>query len=305
MPFHLPSFSRRDFLRTTLLGSAGLLSLRAFGDEKPDIDPDFWALFSDPHIAADPATIAKGANMAEHLQHAVAEVRALAKRPAGLILNGDCAYDRGLAEDYATFTGLMSPVPAAGIPVHLTLGNHDDREIFWAALQNTRSDAPPVASKHVSVVEAARANWFLLDSLEVTKQTPGRLGDEQRAWLATALDARAGKPALVMVHHDPILAETGKKGSLLDTAELLAVLAPRRHVKALIFGHTHAWGVSQHEGLHLINLPAVAYTFGGDNGLTGWTSCRLRNDGMNLEIRANNPERPEHGKVTELAWRTG
>ncbi|MEI9897932.1 MAG: metallophosphoesterase [Chthoniobacter sp.] len=100
--------------------------------------------------------------------------------------------------------------------------------------------APPLASRRVSIVEAGHANWFMLDSLDVTNQTPGRLGDEQRAWLAKALDARADKPALVMVHHNPVFAD-GNKTGLLDTAELIAILAPRRHVKALLFGHTHTW----------------------------------------------------------------
>jgi len=220
-----------------------------------------------------------------------------------VLVNGDCAFDHGLAEDYGTFTGLLHPLSESGLPLHLALGNHDDREVFWGAIKDARPASPPLASKQVSIVEAGHANWFMLDSLEVTKQTPGRLGDEQREWLSKALDARTDKPALVMVHHNPVFTE-GKNTGLLDTAELIAILQPRRHVKALIFGHTHTWRLNDHEGLHLVNLPAVAYPF-NPKEVTGWMDCHLTADGMSLEMHAQDTTHPEHGKVSELRWRAG
>ena len=301
MPLHLTPLSRREFLRRSLAASAGALALPAFRAAAANADPDRWALFSDTHIAADQAAISREVNMAAHLRAAVAEVRALAVPPGGLIVNGDCSLDHGPAEDYATFTELLGPLRAAGLPLHFTLGNHDDREIFWSALKDTKAATPPVASKHVSVLETARVNWFLLDSLDVTKATPGRLGDEQRAWLAQALDARPGKPALLMVHHNPI-APAGKKAGLVDTEELLALALPRRHVKAIFYGHTHTWRFAEQDGLHLVNLPAVAYPF-APSEVTGWVDCKLREGGAALELRALDTKHAAHGKVTELKWR--
>jgi 3',5'-cyclic AMP phosphodiesterase CpdA len=302
MPLHLAPLSRRAFLRRSAFAGASLLTLPVLRAARPQVDPDRWALLSVTHIAADPATIAREVNLSAHLRTAVAEVGALASLPAGVLVNGDCSLDYGPYEDYVTFTELMKPLADAGLPLHFTLGNHDERETFWSCLKNARPAAPPLASKHVSVVEGARADWFLLDSLDVTKQTPGRLGDEQRAWLAAALDARPGKPALVMVHHNPIPSEPGKKTGLIDTEELLAVLLPRRQVKALFFGHTHTWRFAERDGLHLVNLPAVAYPFKKEE-VTGWVDCRLRNGGAALEMRATDPQHPAHGKVTELQWR--
>ena len=109
----------------------------------------------------------------------------------------------------------------------------------------------PLASHQVSVVEAKRVNWFLLDSLVKTNSTPGELGKGQLDWLAGALDARPGKPALVMVHHDPKLPLPRIPTCLIDTEQLYAVLVPRKQVKALIFGHTHRWHHARHEGIHL------------------------------------------------------
>ena len=298
MPLHLAPLSRRAFLRRSLAASAGVLTLRATA---ASADPDRWALFSDTHIAGDQAAISREVNMAAHLRAAVAEVRALAVPPAGLIVNGDCALDAGFAEDYATFTELLAPLREAALPLHFTLGNHDERNVFWTSLKDSKPATPPLTGKHVSVIEGARANWFLLDSLDVTKATPGRLGDEQRAWLAQALDARSGKPALLMVHHNPIAPE-GKKAGLLDTEELLALALPRGQVKAIFFGHTHTWRFAEQEGLHLVNLPAVAYPF-TPSQVTGWVDCKLRDGGAALEMRANDIAHAAHGKVTELAWR--
>jgi 3',5'-cyclic-AMP phosphodiesterase len=301
MPLHIPPISRRDFLRRSFAAGAGLLAIRTLRANDTKADLNHWALFSDTHVAADPATLRLDVNMADHLRNAVAGVRALSSPPAGVLVNGDCAFDHGLAEDYATFTGLLHPLSESGLPLHLALGNHDDRDVFWGAIKDARPASPPLASKQVSIVEAGDANWFMLDSLEVTKQTPGRLGDEQRTWLAKALDARTDKPALVMVHHNPVFTD-GKNTGLLDTAEFIEILKPRRHVKALIFGHTHTWRLTDQDGLHLVNLPAVAYPFNAKE-VTGWMDCRLRADGMSLEMHAHDIQHPEHGKVSQLTWR--
>ena len=178
MPFHLPPISRREFLCRSLAASAGLLTIPALRAAVSKVDPDHWAIFSDTHVAGD-ATMARfDVNMADHLRAAVAGVRALLAPPAGVLVNGDCAFNHGLGEDYATFTNLLKPLSEAGLPLHLTLGNHDDRDVFWNALKDARPAVPPLASRQVSIVEGARANWFLLDSLDIVNKTPGRLGDE-------------------------------------------------------------------------------------------------------------------------------
>jgi len=302
MPIHLPPVSRRHFLRQVALAGAGFLTLRHLEAAEAGVDADHFALFSDTHIAADPSQIARNVNMAEHLRQAVKEVVALKTRPAGVFVNGDCALDRGLAEDYTTFTTLLQPLREAGMPLHLGLGNHDDREKFWDSLKGVKAGSPPVIGKHILVVKAALANWFLLDSLDVTKSTPGKLGEEQRAWLARALDEHAEKPALVMVHHNPAPGKAEQRSGLLDTDELMEILLPRPHVKMLIYGHSHHWEQKTRDGLHLINLPAVAYPFKVEEP-TGWVDTYLARSGATIELRATDAAHPAHGKKIELKWR--
>ena len=299
MPFHLTP--RREFLRRAALAGAGLFAARGLRAAEA-AESSRWALLSDTHIGSKPDTLAREINLADHLRAVVKEVTALKAAPVAVFINGDCALKAGFVDEYATFTPLLKPLIEARLPVHMTLGNHDDRANFWKALNVAAETARPVQRKHVSVIKSAHANWFLLDSLDVVDKPPGKLEPVQRDWLAKALDENKDKPALVMVHHNPHLDPTKPNGALQDTAELFEVLLPRKQVKALFFGHSHRWELKEKDGLHLVNLPAVAYAFAKDQP-TGWVDCHLKSGGATLELRAHNEQHPAHGKKTELKWR--
>ena len=131
--------------------------------------------------------------------------------------------------------------------------------------------------------------------------TPGSLGEAQRAWLADALDRHSNKPALVMVHHQPDDRERAFASGLLDTAQTLAVLRDRPHVKAWLFGHRHRWSHEQRDGLHLINLPTTAYVF-DDKQPAGWVDARSTARGMSLEMRSLDKRHPQHAAKIEIPW---
>ena len=155
--------------------------------------------------------------------------------------------------------------------------------------------------RHTLLLATPNANWFILDSLQKTNSTPGLLGAEQLQWLATALDANPGKPAIVMVHHNPGIQENM---GLLDTMSLYEVIRPRRQVKAYIYGHTHTWKITRDEsGIHLVNLPPVAYVF-RENDPAGWVHARVRKDSIQLELHCIDQKHQSHGEVQDLVWRT-
>lgn len=301
MPIHLPPISRREFLNRSLLATAGLaLNHELFADTKP-LDSDFWALLSDTHLSADQMRQERGTNMAQNFKIVSDELVSLPKRPAGVFITGDCAFNSGQLEDYGTLTQLLQPIRENRMTVHLALGNHDNRERFWQALREEASAKRPLADRQVALLRTRRANWFILDSLETTLSTPGLLGRPQLDWLAKGLDANPHKPALVLIHHNPWL--TGNLG-LKDTPALLETIRPRKQVKAYIFGHTHTWKVDQDQsGIHLINLPPVAYVF-HDGDPSGWVRAVLRDKGMSLELRCVDQGHKQHGEKVELEWRS-
>jgi Icc protein len=301
MPIHLRPLSRRNFLQRSLLAGGALTVAPELLAAKRRTDADSWVFFSDTHISADAEKIARNINMSEHLQTASKEVLELSQRPAGLFVVGDCAFNQGEPEDYKQFTKLIEPLRADGFPLHLTLGNHDQREHFRAALSTDKSSQRPVADKQVALVKSSDVNWFILDSLETTLKTPGSLGEAQLEWLAKTLDANDRKPAVVLIHHNPGTRD-GVAG-LKDTEALFAIIRPRTQVKAWVFGHTHVWHVKEDSsGIHLVNLPPVAYLFHPTDP-AGWVHANIRKDGMKLELRCLDRSHKDHGQIVDLKWR--
>jgi 3',5'-cyclic AMP phosphodiesterase CpdA len=152
MPLHLPPFSRREFLRRALIGGTSLaLAPRVFAAAVTKADPHAWALLSDTHIPAVRSQVARDVKPCDRLADVVAEVIAWDTKPAGVLVNGDLALGTGEAADYATFSDLIAPLRGAGLPLHLTLGNHDNRERFWAGLTKEK------ACRHRSPI--GRCQW--------------------------------------------------------------------------------------------------------------------------------------------------
>jgi 3',5'-cyclic-AMP phosphodiesterase len=299
VPIQLLPVTRRRFLAAATASLLGVRGIRA----APLADEHAWALLADPHIDGDRTAVSRGVKMADHLAAAVREVLGLPTRPANVLVNGDCAFKLGLPGDYRTFTSLLTPLREAGLPVHLTLGNHDDRRAFRAALETGPVPERPVPNRNVAVIRRPRANLVLLDSLDVVDKAPGKLGDAQLAWLARTLDANADKPAIVVAHHN--LSEAKPDGALIDTKALLDVIAPRKQVKAYVFGHTHVWAVKEHaSGIHLVNLPAVAYPF-QQGQPTGWVHGALAETGATLTMHSLDKTHKANGQVVELTWRKG
>ena len=301
MPIHLPPLSRRTFLRRSLAAGAGLMCRPQLFAAGTKTDKNFWAFFSDTHIAADHAQIARQTNMAGNFAAVTRDLLAQPERPAGVFVTGDCAWNSGEPGDYATFASLLEPIRRAPLPVHLLLGNHDHREHFWNALAKEKSAKRPLADRQAALLKTPRVNWLMLDSLETTLSTPGLIGPEQLAWLAKTLDANHSKPAVILVHHNP---DAGEKSiGLRDTEELFSIIRPRKQVKACLFGHTHDWSVTQdRSGIHLVNLPPTAYLF-HEGKPNGWVRAEVEPDGLKLELRCVDPAHPDHGQIVKLPWR--
>jgi 3',5'-cyclic AMP phosphodiesterase CpdA len=299
MPIHLGdarTVTRRGFLGTVAAGAAALAVGRGAGAREEDQE-GWYALVSDTHIAADPATVARDQTMARNLEAVVADVLAKKGSPLGIFVDGDLAMRTGEAADYETFLNLAKPWTSANLPLHLTLGNHDDRGHFSKALA-IGPETEAVVSKHVSIVDGPGLRFLMLDSLDRPNVTPGILGEAQIAWLGKTLDARPETPTIVFLHHN--LSEN--QGALTDTRALLDTLVPRKQAKAVVFGHTHVWSVKEQDGLHMVNLPAVGYPFAADQPL-GWVEMRPERAGASLVLHALGGDKAKDGERVELAWR--
>jgi Icc protein len=296
MPLHLTS--RRHFI--SQIGATVALVRSAVA--ATEVDDNLIAILNDTHIGAQQA---KDAAIPLNLATTIEWLLALPKRPAAVVINGDLALKDGRSGDYERLAKLIAPLRDAGLPLHLTMGNHDERGVFYDVLKNEKPDAPAVESKHVGLVELPGVNLFLLDSLKQTMIAQGDLGEVQRAWLANSLDAHADKPALVFAHHNPRLGGDPKHfpGGLEDSEELWKLLVARKHVKAYIHGHIHHRDFFEHEGIHILNTPAAGYVANKQLSTTGWTMLRLIPGGAGVTTHTHQADHAWNGVKVDLKWR--
>ncbi|MGB2092269.1 MAG: metallophosphoesterase family protein [Akkermansiaceae bacterium] len=305
MPITLTPITRRNFIKASFaFGGTALMTSRGLAADSgaSTLDPNRVALLADTHISDDPKRSYPGTkwpgspykedehewvNMADCLAQTAQSVIALHPRPAHLIINGDCALSRGTEGEYKEFLRLVEPIRAAGITIHVTIGNHDTREKLWKLLPFLKKEQMGIQA---DVIELPHANCFLLDSGK-----RGNLGEEQLDWLAKQLDQRADKPALIFGHYNPSPSQGIRpiKG-MRDGSTLLKLLAQRKHARAYIHGHTHEWMQDERNHVQIIGQPAVSYYFGKGHA-HGWLDMKLTETSADLELHCLNPKHPQHG----------
>ena len=296
---HRKWLNRREFLRAGAVAlAAPALGLQgcATGDRgRAPTAASRWAFVADTHIAADPNDHSGDFYPHRNMKQVVDQV--LANRPKGMIIAGDVARLQGLPDDYVQVRKLLAPLEGS-VPVYMALGNHDHRANVAAEFQSPPGQIQPVKGKHVTIVDAGPVRLILLDSLLKTNETPGLLGKLQRDWLQSYLAESDETPVILFFHHSL----RDSDGDLLDSPRLFDIIEPVRKVKALVYGHSHDYMFSTQEGIHLINLPAVGYSFRSEMPL-GWIEANLTARGADLTLHAVAGNTSIDGQVTSLRWR--
>ncbi len=303
------SITRRRFLNASLAAVGGVVALTprwsAAQEEKKD-DPKSersrsaspftrWAFLSDTHIAGDPENNYRGFYPYRNLQKAFTQIAS--DLPAGLVVTGDIARLTGRMEDYENFKKLLVRLLGRR-PIYCALGNHDDRDHFLDVLESPVGQRQAVKGKHIVTVDAGPVRFILLDSLFSTNQTMGLLGKAQRTWLQQYLQTSDDKPVILFFHHSL----RDEDGDLQDLPRLFDIIRPVTKVKALVYGHSHEYGFSDFEGIHLINLPAVAFNFGNEQPI-GWVEARLGREGGEFVLHALGGNNDQDGRAKQLRWR--
>ncbi|WP_333712556.1 metallophosphoesterase [Yoonia sp.] len=155
---------------------------------------------------------------------------------AALVILGDLTHN-GTEAEYRRLKPLLDAVP---IPVIPMLGNHDRR----AAFQKVFPDAPQAEGFVQSMRDIGETRLITLDSLDgppyPDDHHAGRLCDTRLRFLDKALATRAGRQAIVCIHHPPF--DTGIIGmDMIKLAEgdaFLDLLARHGNLH-LVCGHVH------------------------------------------------------------------
>lgn len=304
--------SRRDFVKGSLaavgmaLISDGYSSLDSQGisNEQKAVR---WAFLSDLHIPEDASNNYRGFYPYKNLEAIVPQV--ISQVPDGVAITGDLAQLTGQVGDYQNLKKLLTPISEKA-PVFISLGNHDNRENFLQVFEKLPEKRQSVAGKYVVIAEISPVRVIMLDSLQFTDNGPGFLGKTQRQWLADYLGGTDNTPTILCVHHmfadddgNVIMTPWGewRPSALLDLPRLYDIIIPISKVKAVVYGHSHAYGFSEYKGIHQINLPATGYNL-SDKDPVGWVEAQCTAKGGDFILHATAGNRDKDGTVTKLTW---
>ncbi len=298
MPYIYQKQSRRHFIKI-LAGGAGAVAAMGILPSFRLVDPKTLktALFSDTHIPVDVSETYRGFSMVDNLKAVVKEVSNSNVHSA--IITGDLARLEGKPGDYTELKTLLSPL-AGEMPVAMTLGNHDRRDHFLDVFPGHPGQRQAIKDRYVLVLEHPAVRFILMDSLVFTNQSPplGLLGKAQREWLDGYLKGHRDKAVILFFHHT--LGDND--GELADVDRLFRIIAPRKQVKAVVFGHSHVYRYDVRDDIHLINLPATGYNF-RDQDPVGWVESDITADGGSFILHAVGGNLEQNGREKKLTWR--
>jgi 3',5'-cyclic-AMP phosphodiesterase len=193
---------------------------------------------SDTHIR-EPGRLAYGVvDTAAFLQQAVSSVLALRQQPDAVVVTGDLV-DFGRAAEYARLRQLLAPLT---MPLYLMPGNHDDRATLRAAFPDhayLKADDPAAFIQYAVAVGELRL--VTLDTV-VPRAEHGELCEHRLDWLDETLEAQAGAPVMVAMHHPPfttLIGHMDRNGLRQGGDELEAVIRRYPNVERVICGHLH------------------------------------------------------------------
>lgn len=188
---------------------------------------------TDTHLVT-PGAALYGLDPLARLEACVADIAANHSDAEFCIVTGDLAH-QGKPDAYAALRRALAPL---GMPVHLLLGNHDDRAAFRAAFPEAPVDGNGFVQ---SVVDVSAGALILIDSNEPGTAC-GHLCRDRLRWLADCLTDTGPRPVFLFLHHAPfdVGIPSMDRIRLRDGDILGEILLPHtRRIRHLFFGHLH------------------------------------------------------------------
>ncbi|KKB76512.1 hypothetical protein VW35_17115 [Devosia soli] len=168
------------------------------------------------------------------------------------VLAGDLT-DLGQPAAYQRFNSLVEKI---NIPVHLTLGNHDDRESFLSVFGQAHVAETGKIDK---AFDAKGYRIILLDSSEPGR-VDGLLTDAQMSWLKARLAEAMDRPVIVILHHNAnALHIESDDIRILDAEPFLAALKAHPDIRQVIAGHVHLTSTALWRGIPFTTLAGGHY----------------------------------------------
>jgi 3',5'-cyclic AMP phosphodiesterase CpdA len=205
---------------------------------------------SDIHLVA-PGGLVYGLDPKERLESCIEDINSQHPDADFAVITGDLT-QRGEERAYRLLDDLLKRL---NMPVHLLIGNHDDRRRFQTVF--------PLAAKD--------PNGFVQFSLDTpvgrfigldTNDPAGHYGTlcQQRLdWLDARLGEAAGRATYLLMHHAPLsvgLREMDRI-ALQDSQRFGDIITSRGNVRHIFFGHLHRSLSGSWHGVPFSSLPGT------------------------------------------------
>ena len=186
---------------------------------------------TDIHLTT-PGNTISGRDPNANFQRALDHAMVLHSDAEALFITGDLS-DWGEREDYVRLKEMLAPLP---LPVHLCIGNHDDRPTMLSVFPELAGHAGFVHR----VVPLSLGHAIVLDTWGPETHA-GHFCEARAAWLNEQLSTLPG-PVWLFMHHNPVPTGIGPMDEimLLDADRFTETIRPHREKIAHIFhGHCH------------------------------------------------------------------
>ena len=171
------------------------------------------------------------------------------------ILAGDLA-DLGQPAAYQRLKTIIARLP---IPVHITLGNHDDRPTFLSVFGN---EFAAETGKVDKIIDIKGYRIILLDSSEPGR-VDGVLEPAQIDWLKARLTEASDRPVIVILHHNANALHIHSDSiRILEPDAFIAALKTHPDIRQIIAGHVHLTSTASWHGLPFTTLAGGHYSVG-------------------------------------------
>lgn len=215
----------------------------------PDV-PVRLLQITDPHLGARPGTELLGMDTDFSLDEVLKLVRREQRKAQLVLCTGDIA-SNGAVASYRRFDKKLQLLQT---PAVWLAGNHDTVANMVKATEGGQQLS--------RIIDIGRWRILMLNS-QIPKKPDGRLGTEQRAWLAAQLAQSGDRHVLVCLHHHvlPVGCDWLDSQRIADASELLALLSSHACVKAVLSGHVHQHSEQRHAHFRLLTTPSACIQF--------------------------------------------
>lgn len=211
-----------------------------------------FIVMSDLHLVPE-GEVSMTLDTGARLEQAVEAVIARHADADFCILAGDLA-DLGQRDAYLRLQRLVERLP---IPVHITLGNHDDRPTFLGVFGE---EYAAETGKLDKVVDAKGYRVIILDSSEPGR-VDGVLTTGQIDWLRARLAEATDRPVAVVLHHNANALHIASDDiRILEPAAFIAALKTHPDIRQVIAGHVHLTSTASWHGLPFTTLAGGHYS---------------------------------------------